>query len=82
MTCNIGKIERIIRGVAGATVIAWGVMDQNWFGAVGVILLGTAAIGCALLTHCLVLTPGVKSTTIKKVFSCYTTSLICSMEYL
>jgi len=29
MTCNIGKIERIIRGIAGAAVIAWGVMDQN-----------------------------------------------------
>ena len=45
MTCNIGKIERIIRGVAGVAVIAWGVMDQNWLGAVGLVLLGTAAIG-------------------------------------
>jgi len=45
MTCNIGKYERIIRGVAGAAVIAWGIMDQNWLGAIGAVLLGTAAIG-------------------------------------
>ena len=52
MTYNIGKIERIIRGAAGTAVITWGVMDQNWLGAVGVVLLGTATIGwcppCAL----------------------------------
>ena len=45
MTCNLGKIERIIRGVAGAAVIVWGIMDQNWLGAIGLVLLGTAAIG-------------------------------------
>ncbi len=44
MTCNIGKIERIIRGVAGAAVIVWGIMDQNWLGAVGLILLGKGTV--------------------------------------
>lgn len=29
MTCNIGKIDRIIRGVVGAGAVAWGVMNDN-----------------------------------------------------
>ncbi|MCO4846250.1 MAG: DUF2892 domain-containing protein [Sulfurovum sp.] len=45
MTCNIGKYERIIRGIVGIVVIAWGVMEQNWLGAIGLIPLGTALIG-------------------------------------
>ena len=45
MTCNIGKYERIIRGVVGVGVIAWGVMEQNWLGAIGLVPLGTALIG-------------------------------------
>lgn len=45
MTCNIGKYERIIRGIVGIAVIAWGVMEQNWLGAIGLVPLGTALIG-------------------------------------
>lgn len=45
MTNNIGKIERIIRGAAGIAVITWGIVEHNWFGAVGIVLLGTAAVG-------------------------------------
>jgi Inner membrane protein YgaP-like, transmembrane domain len=45
MTCNIGKYERIIRGVVGVAVIVWGVMEQNWLGAIGLVPLGTALIG-------------------------------------
>lgn len=45
MTCNIGKYERIIRGIVGVVVIAWGVMEQNWLGAIGLLPLGTALIG-------------------------------------
>ena len=45
MTCNIGKYERIIRGVVGVAVIVWGIMEQNWLGAIGFVPLGTALIG-------------------------------------
>jgi hypothetical protein len=45
MTCNIGKVERIIRGIVGIAVIVWGVMEQNWLGAIGLIPLITALIG-------------------------------------
>jgi len=45
MTCNIGKVERIIRGIVGIAVIVWGVMEQNWLGAIGLIPLVTALIG-------------------------------------
>jgi hypothetical protein len=49
--CNVGTIDRIIRAVAGIAIIAWGVMSQNWWGVVGVVLLGTAAISfCPLYT--------------------------------
>lgn len=51
MTCNVGKIDRIIRAVLGAAAIAWGVMDQNWLGAIGIIPLATGVIGwCPLYT--------------------------------
>ncbi len=46
MTCNIGKIERIIRAVIGAVAIGWGVMNGNIIAdIVGVVLLLTAVIG-------------------------------------
>ena len=45
MLCNIGKYERIIRGVVGVVIIAWGVVEQNWLGAIGLVPLGTAIIG-------------------------------------
>jgi len=45
MTCNIGKYERIIRGIVGIAVIVWGIMEQNWLGAIGLVPLGTALIG-------------------------------------
>ena len=49
--CNIGKIDRIIRVVIGLAIIVWGVMTNNWLGAIGLIPLGTALIGfCPLYT--------------------------------
>lgn len=45
MTCNIGKTERIARGVIGAATLAWGVMNANYIAdAVGGVLLLTAII--------------------------------------
>jgi len=45
MTCNIHRYERVIRGIVGIAVIAWGIVEQNWLGAIGLVPLGTAAIG-------------------------------------
>ena len=45
MTCNIHRYERVVRGIVGAAVIIWGVVEHNWLGAIGLVPLGTAAIG-------------------------------------
>ena len=44
MKKNVGGLDRIFRGIAGAALLAWGVMAQNWWGAVGAVLLFTAAV--------------------------------------
>lgn len=45
MKCNMGKTDRIIRGIAGIGIIGAGVYFQDWWGAIGVIPLGTAITG-------------------------------------
>ena len=46
MTCNVGKTDRIIRGVVGAAAVAFGVMNGNIIAdVVGGVLLFTAIIG-------------------------------------
>lgn len=45
MTKNIGSVDRTVRIVAGVALIAWGVIAQNWWGAIGIVPLFTAAIG-------------------------------------
>lgn len=45
MKCNVGKTDKIIRFVAGLAVILAGVAYQSWFGAIGAVLVFTAAIG-------------------------------------
>lgn len=45
MTCNIGKVDKIIRLVLGVVIIGWGVMNNSWLGVIGLIPLGTALIG-------------------------------------
>lgn len=45
MKCNMGKADRIIRGIIGIGVIGAGVYFQNWWGAIGIVPLGTALIG-------------------------------------
>lgn len=44
MTKNVGGIDRIVRVVAGAGILAWGIMAQSWWGAIGAVLLFTAAV--------------------------------------
>jgi len=45
MKCNMGKADRIIRGIAGIGIIGVGIYFQDWWGAIGVIPLGTATTG-------------------------------------
>lgn len=45
MSKNIGSIDRIARIVIGVALIAWGYFSQNWWGAIGIVPLFTAAIG-------------------------------------
>jgi hypothetical protein len=45
MQKNVGTIDRAVRAVAGIAIIGWGVATQNWWGAIGIIPLFTAAIG-------------------------------------
>ncbi len=45
MKLNMGSTDRVIRAVLGAAAIAAGVYFQSWFGVIGLVLLGTAAIG-------------------------------------
>ena len=48
MTCNVGKIDRIIRGVVGAAALAWGVMNGNIIADIvgGVLLFTTIIVWC------------------------------------
>ena len=45
MKKNVGNADRAIRAVIGLALIGWGVATQNWWGAIGIIPLFTAAIG-------------------------------------
>ena len=44
MTTNVGNVDRIIRLLAGVGLIAWGVMNRSWWGALGAIPLFTATL--------------------------------------
>ncbi|WP_428603173.1 YgaP family membrane protein [Sedimenticola sp.] len=45
MKKNVGSIDRGLRALVGLGLIAWGLAEQNWWGAIGIIPLFTAAIG-------------------------------------
>ena len=45
MVKNMGGVDRGIRAVLGLVLIGWGIWSSNWWGAVGVIPLGTAIVG-------------------------------------
>ena len=45
MKCNVGKIDTMIRFGAGIAIILAGVAYGSWFGAIGAVLIVTAAIG-------------------------------------
>lgn len=43
---NVGTADRVLRLIAGAAVITFGIMCSNWLGIVGVVLVGTAVLRC------------------------------------
>ncbi len=44
MQCNIGKNDKNIRLALGALIVLWGLLYQNWWGLIGLVLLITAFI--------------------------------------
>ncbi|MDX2135506.1 MAG: DUF2892 domain-containing protein [Saprospiraceae bacterium] len=44
MKRNVGSLDRILRLVLGAAMVGGGIYFQSWFGAIGLILIGTALI--------------------------------------
>jgi hypothetical protein len=49
MKKNVGTTDRIIRAVIGLVILALGIYYGSWWGLLGLIALGTAAVGwCAL----------------------------------
>jgi hypothetical protein len=61
MMCNIGKVDKIIRLVLGVVIIGWGIMNNNWLGAIGLIPLGTALMGWCPLYSMLGVDTGCKT---------------------
>ena len=51
MIQNIGGMGRIIRGVVGLMIIALGWYYHNWWGALGLFLLGEAIFGWCVVQH-------------------------------
>ncbi len=49
MKANVGGIDRILRIVLGAGLIAWGIYAQNWLGVLGVPLLFSGLMGQCFL---------------------------------
>ena len=44
MKVNVGTVDRGVRLVMGAAIIAAGIYFQSWWGAIGVVPLVTAAV--------------------------------------
>lgn len=42
MTCNMGRGDRIFRGILGIAVLVAGIYYQSWWGLVGLIPLMTS----------------------------------------
>lgn len=45
MQKNVGSIERGARVVIGLAIVAWGVVEQNYWGAVGLVPIATGLLG-------------------------------------
>ena len=42
MKCNMGTLDRSIRGIVGTAVILTGLYFQSWWGVLGVLPLGSS----------------------------------------
>jgi hypothetical protein len=45
MTCNMGRADRILRGILGIAILVAGLYLQSWWGLIGIIPLGTSILG-------------------------------------
>jgi hypothetical protein len=45
MKKNVGKTDRIVRVVLGVAIIAFGVINQSWWGAIGAGIIFPALMG-------------------------------------
>jgi hypothetical protein len=45
MTCNMGKADRVIRGILGVAILGAGLVLQRWWGLIGLIPLATSLVG-------------------------------------
>lgn len=45
MKKNTGNLDRILRVVVGVALLGGGWVTGSWFGLIGLVALGTAAIG-------------------------------------
>ncbi|HIF51400.1 MAG TPA: DUF2892 domain-containing protein [Thiotrichaceae bacterium] len=45
MNKNVGKIDRTIRIIAGASMLGAGYYFQSWWGLIGLVPMGTATFG-------------------------------------
>jgi len=45
MKQNIGTIDRILRIIIGLALVAYGIINHTWLGAIGAVPLLTAFIG-------------------------------------
>jgi len=44
MKANVGGFDKTARIVLGIAVVVWGVVAQNYFGAIGLVLIVTGVI--------------------------------------
>lgn len=44
MNKNVGKLDKTIRIILGIAIVVFGVVEQSWLGAIGIIPIGTALI--------------------------------------
>jgi hypothetical protein len=41
MKCNVGPVDRLLRIIVGLVIAILGVVFSNWWGLVGIVLIGT-----------------------------------------
>ena len=44
MTCNMGKADRMIRGILGIVILAAGLYFGSWWGLIGLVFLVTSLV--------------------------------------